>query len=135
VCVTRGAPPAADHNRVYGTDAHFEFFQKLEFDSYLLSSDTPGKSGRNQAQRVQSAWRDDELTISGEYNAVQANFNPEVGFIRRGNVSQYSGEVSWQPQIRSSDSIRNLTFGTTLDYYESESTGKVETRTHDATLG
>jgi hypothetical protein len=87
------------------------------------------------ARRFQSAWRDDELVISGEYNEVQPNFNPEVGFIRRGNISQYSGEVTWTPRLLDSETIRNLTFGTSADYYENASTGKVETRTQDATLG
>src|SRR5262249_10893599 len=68
-----------DYNRVYGPDAHFQFFDKLEFDTYLLKSDTPGKSGKNQARRFAPAWRDDELTIAAEYNSVQTNFSPEMG--------------------------------------------------------
>ena len=82
---------AADYNRVYGADAHFQFFQRLEFDSYLLRSDTPGRPGKNQARRFQTAWRDDEFSISGQYNEVQTNFNPEVGFIRRRDNSAVSG--------------------------------------------
>ena len=131
----RDSTAAGDYNRVYGADAHFQFYQKLEFDSYLLASNTPGKSGRNQARRFQSAWKDDALTISGEYNAVQTNFNPEVGFIRRENMGQYSGDFSWHPQLNNNDAIRNLTFGISTDYYESGSTGKVETRIQEGTLG
>lgn len=141
IVTNRDSTVPGDYNRVYGADAHFQFYQKLEFDSYLLGSDTgaykllPGKSGKNQARKFQSAWIDDELTISGEYNAVQTNFNPEMGFIRRGNMSQYSGEFSWKPQLRKNDTIQYLTFGTSIDYYQGGSTGKVETRTQDATLG
>src|SRR5205823_6774551 len=72
---SRNSTVAGDYNRVYGPDAHFQFFNKLDFDAYLLKSDTAGKSGKNQARRVGVGWRDDELVVSTEYNAVQSNFN------------------------------------------------------------
>ena len=75
---SRDSTVSGDYNRVYGADAHFQFRSRLEFDAYLLQSDTPGKSGSSQARRFQSAWRDDELMIGGEYNEVQPNFNPEA---------------------------------------------------------
>jgi hypothetical protein len=131
---SRGSNREDDHNRVYGSDAHFQFYQKLEFDSYILASNTPGLDGKNQARRFQSAWRDNEFTVGAQYNAVETNFNPEVGFIRRRDNTQYQGEASWSPQIDSSDKVRNLNFGTTIDYYKGGN-GKVETRSQEATLG
>src|SRR5688572_15273838 len=83
LATNRDSRTAGDYNRVYGGDAHFQFYQKLEFDSYLLRSDTPGRSGQNQARRFQTGWRDEEWLATAEYNEVQPNFNPEVGFIRR----------------------------------------------------
>jgi hypothetical protein len=135
LATNRDSAVGGDYNRVYGADAHFQFYEKLEFDSYILASATPGQSGRNQARRFQSGWRDDELTISGEYNAVQTNFNPETGFVRRGNMSQYAGDFSWRPQLNGNDTIRNLSFGTTLDYYENGTTEKIETRVQEVSTG
>ncbi len=132
---SRDSTIAGDYNRVYGTDAHFQFYQKWEFDSYVLRSDTSGRQRENQARRFQSAWRDDELVINGEYNLVQANFNPEMGFVRRGNMSQYSGDFTWKPLLRKSDTIRNLSFGTSLDYFGGSSSGKIETRTQELNAG
>jgi hypothetical protein len=123
-----------DFNRVYGADAHFQFYDRLEFDSYLLRSDTPGREGGNLARRFQTGWNDDELNINAEYNAVQPNFNPEVGFVRRGNISNYNGEFTWSPRIKH-PTIQNLNFGTTVDYYQSASTGSIETRVQTATTG
>jgi hypothetical protein len=74
------------------------------------------------------------LTISGEYNTVQPNFNPEVGFIRRSNMTQYSGDVSWQP-LADSRTIRNYVFGSSLDYYEGAASGQLETRIQSANAG
>jgi hypothetical protein len=131
----RDSTLAGDYNRVYGTDVHFQFYDRLEFDSFLLASNTPDRQGRNQARRFQTAWRDDDLTISGEYNAVQTNFNPEVGFVRRGNMSQYATDLSWRPRLERSDAIRNLIFSAGIDYYNGGETGKIETRTQEATAG
>jgi hypothetical protein len=124
---------ANDYNRVYGPDVHLQFDQ-IEVDSYILRSDTPGRPGRNQARKLLTAWRGDELNVSAEYQAVQPNFNPEVGFIRRQNISQYSADATWRPQLRRSDTIRNLTFGSNIDYYN-DGDGRIETRTQEGTLG
>jgi hypothetical protein len=130
----RSSNVSGDYNRVYGADAFFQI-DRLQFESYLLRSDTPGKSGGNQARRFQTGWRDDELSLTAEYSTVQANFNPEVGFVRRTDMTLYSGDFEWRPLIRSSEVIRNLIFGTTVDYFGGSSTGKVETRTQEANTG
>jgi hypothetical protein len=140
IVTSRDSTAVGDYNRVYGADAHLQFYQKLEFDSYLLASDTgvykaADRSAKNQARRFETAWIDDELAIVAEYNAVQTNFNPEMGFIRRKNMSQYAGEFTWKPRLTASDTIQSLTFGTTADYYKNGTTGKVETRTQEGTLG
>src|SRR5206468_2547850 len=111
LATSRASTTAGDTNRVVGTDAHLQFYSKLEFDSYLLKSDTPGRSGKNQARRFQTGWIDDELSITAQYNEVQANFNPEVGFIRRANNTQYAGDFFWRPLLQESTLIRNLVFG------------------------
>ena len=135
IMTDRESPLANDYNRVYGPDVHFQFFQRLEIDSYVLRSDTDGRSGDNMARNFLMAWRDDELTLSAEHNAVEPNFNPEVGFVRRSNMTQYSGDVSWRPLVRRSATIRNLIASTSLDYFEGGSTGEIETRTQEGTLG
>ena len=123
-----------DYNRVYGVDAHFILRDRLEIDSYILRSDTPGKTGQNYARRLQTGWRGNEWAISSEYNQVQPNFNPEVGFVRRGNHSQYAGDFSWRPLLRRSETIRNLEFATNAQYFKGVN-GKIETRTQDLQLG
>ena len=51
----RDSTVPGDYNHVYGAEAHFQFFDKLEFDSYLLKSETPGKTGKDQARRFETA--------------------------------------------------------------------------------
>ena len=131
----RDSTIGGDVNRVYGADAHLEFYERLTVDSNLVRSDTPGMSGRDYARQLEVAWRDDEVTLATGYNELQPNFNPEVGFIRRGNNRRYDGTASWNPIIESSDVIRRLTFGTSVDYYETSGTGEIETRASGLNLG
>jgi hypothetical protein len=138
---SRDSTVARDYNRVYGADAQFEFFNRLEFASYILRSDSPLRptdnkdDRRNVARKFQTGWRDEELTISAEYNTVQKNFDPQVGFIRRRQITQYTGDFAWKPLLRNSDVIRNLNFATNVDYIEGSESGNVETRTQDTTVG
>jgi hypothetical protein len=131
----RDSARAGDYNRVAGADAHFQFLHKLDFDAYLLGSDTPGRTGANLARRFQAGWTDEELVATAEYSDVQPDFNPEVGFVRRRDMKNYTSELAWKPQLRQSDLIRNFNIGTTVDYYEGSGSGEIETRVTDTTLG
>jgi hypothetical protein len=131
----RDSTIGGDFNRVYGGDAHLEFYQRLLVDANVLRSDTPDRSGQDHARQLEVAWRDDEVTLTTGYNELQPNFNPEVGFIRRGNHTRYNGTASWNPIIDSSDVIRTLTFGASVDYYETGGTREIETRASGLHLG
>jgi uncharacterized protein DUF5916/cellulose/xylan binding protein with CBM9 domain len=131
----RDSTISGDYNRLYGSDAHFQFYNKLEFDSFLLKTETPDRAGRNQARRFETGWKDDEWSLTAEYNEVQPNFNPDVGFVRRRDMEQYSGDAAWKPLVRRSAAIRNLNFQNTFNYYAGSGSGKVETRTSDSTIG
>jgi len=136
LATSRDSSIDGDYNRVYGADANFRFYSnRLEFDGYILKSDTPGLKGKNLARRVQAGWRDDEWIIGGEYNEYQTNFNPEMGFIRRRNVSHYAGEFSFNPRLTESAVVRNLVFATNFNYFENGTTGQIETRSEDFTAG
>ena len=131
----RDSTIAGDYNRVYGADVHLQFYSRLEFDTHILKSETPGLEGRDQAREFQAAWRDDEFVLAASYNEIQTNFNPEVGFVRRRNNTRYSGDASWNPLIESSSIFRNLIFRTRLDYFKDGTTDQIETREERIDLG
>jgi hypothetical protein len=135
IFTSRDAPGAAGFNRLYGVDTLLRFFdRKLDVASYLLSTDTPGRSGDTQARLFQAAWRDDSFSLVGLYETVQPNFNPEVGFVRRRDMSHYSGDASWQPRPANTAMIRNFDLSIGADLYENN-TGRVETREHSLAAG
>jgi hypothetical protein len=134
IVTDRESPVAGDYNRVYGPDLHLQLYDRLEVDSYLLRSDSPGRASRNQARNLQAAWRDDELELTAEYSAVDPNFNPEVGFVRRGSISLYAGDAAWNPQLRRSETLRSVNVSSSVDYYKGAD-GRIETRTQEASTG
>lgn len=132
---SRDSSVRGDYNRVYGADAYFQFYERLSFDSHILKSETPGRSGNDLAKQLEVAWREEELIVAAGYNEIQRHFNPELGFVRRGNNTRYNGAFSWNPRIESSRVFRNLVFGTSVEYYESEETKQIETRAQRADVG
>ena len=131
----RDSTVAGDYNRLYGVDAYFQFFNRLEFDTHIIKTDTPGLEGNDQARKFNVGWRDDELLFGATYNAVEQNFNPEVGFVRRPGVILYDGYASWNPRFDNSDLIRNLIFQAGVAYYEGATTEQIESRTERLDLG
>ena len=135
LATSRDSSVSGDYNRVYGADAYFQFYERLSFDSHILKSETPGRAGNDLAKQLEVAWREEELIVAAGYNEIQRHFNPELGFVRRGNNTRYNGVFSWNPRIERSGVFRNLVFGTSVEYYESEETKQIETRTQRADLG
>ncbi len=124
-----------DYNRVYGADIHLHFFDRLDIDSHLIQSDTPGVSNNNQARQFQASWRDDEVFAVAGYSEIQTHFNPELGFVRRSNHTRYAGQFYWSPLIEGSTLLRNFVIGTRLDYFENGGTNQIETREAALDLG
>ena len=133
IITNRDSSISGDHNRVFGADAVFQFYNRLDISGYILQSDTPGREGPSQARKFAVGWRDDDLSFGADYEKVEDDFNPEMGFIRRDDNSHYSGNFSYLPRLFGSDLIRNLTFRTSYDYWEGL-TGEIETRGNSATF-
>ena len=112
--VTDRESPVPATTTAYGPDVHLQLYDKIEVDSYLLRSDTPDRTDRNQARSVQAAWRDDELNVSTEYNRQQLQSR---GRLRApGQHVAVSGDLSWSHPDPAGRTIRNLNFGTSVDY-------------------
>jgi Domain of unknown function (DUF5916)/Carbohydrate family 9 binding domain-like len=132
VTLRDGSSP--DDNRLYGVDTFLRFFEKLEVSSYLMRTSTPSRTGKDQSRHLGVTWRDDDWSVVGDYEDVQPDFNPEVGFVRRSDMNHYSTDLSWRPRPRS-HWIRNYILGTSADYYTASSTGAVETRQQSLNTG
>jgi len=135
IVTSRDSTRSGDHNQLYGVDTLLRFFErKLDVSAYLLGTETPGLEGASQARLLDAAWRDDDFTIVGRYETVQPDFNPEVGFVRRDDMTHYAGEGSWQPRPRNRTRIRNYEFGAGADLFQ-DPTGRTETEEQTVSAG
>ena len=76
------------YNRTYGVDGNFNFFRYLTLTSFLLQTDTPDLSGKDGAGKFEMGWQDPFWRLRGGFLSIQENFNPEVGFVRRGGYDR-----------------------------------------------
>jgi uncharacterized protein DUF5916/cellulose/xylan binding protein with CBM9 domain len=128
IVTSRQSAETGDSNRLYGVDTLLRFFNgKLETSSFLMRTETPALRGRDQARLVAVGWNDDNVTVAAQYDTVQPNFNPEVGFVRRRNMTRYASDASWRPRPRGSRHVRNFTFAAGTELFLDEH-GFMETR-------
>jgi hypothetical protein len=130
---SRASSRSGDYNRVYGVDANVRITERLEAASFVYRSDTPGRRGDNNAGLVRVQWKDDDLTARTQYDILQRNFNPEVGFVRRPDTAHTVAGFSWLPR-RQRGFVQNFVLGHDFNYYAT-SAGDIYSRQHSFSTG
>jgi hypothetical protein len=69
-----------------------------------------------------------------EHLVVGANFNPEVGFVRRDDMRRLSGTARFSPRPRASRIVRKYTWAATINHIENGA-GRLETRERSGEFG
>jgi hypothetical protein len=116
--ITTGRWPAAsgpDTNAVAGVDADFRFFDNIQATAYWARTSAAGR-GDNASYRGRFVYSGDRYGFEAERVVIEPNFNPEVGFVRRGNVAVNTGSVRFSPRFRAGHLIRRLTWQGDMDY-------------------
>jgi hypothetical protein len=114
-------------NSVYGVDANLAFFQNVQVNSYYARSRTPGVSGDDQSYRGQFRYAADRYGLEVERMKVGPLFRPEVGFVRRPDVTKSSLLARFSPRPRSLPAVRKFTWELGYDRFVT-SGGILETR-------
>ncbi|MGE3178405.1 MAG: DUF5916 domain-containing protein, partial [Vicinamibacterales bacterium] len=119
-------------NAVFGADVQFAFFKNLEMLGYYAKSRTEGRTGNDESYRGRFFYNGDRYALDVDYLKVDADFNPEVGFMaRRGFVRNFVlGRYTPRPKLRG---VRRLYFESSLDNFDSSSSGALQTRTASGT--
>ncbi|MGH9217808.1 MAG: DUF5916 domain-containing protein, partial [Vicinamibacterales bacterium] len=83
-------PNGADHNRAFGADANFRFFNDLTANVAVSKSDSPvwriPGEGDDWYSKSSIAWRDNKWDARGMYQTIGGRFNDEMGFVPRTGV-------------------------------------------------
>jgi hypothetical protein len=82
---TRRDPTASADgvNTVFGVDANLSFYQSVNIVGYYAGSRTPDLKGDDRSYRARFEYDVDLFGFQIEHLAAEANFNPEIGFLRR----------------------------------------------------
>ena len=114
-------------NEVYGADGQFAFFDNVYFNGYYARSRTADRVGDDASYQGVFTYNGDLVALQLDHLRVGSNFNPEMGFLRRSDFRRTFATANYAPRPRSIESVRQFTFGGSLDYIETGA-GTVETR-------
>jgi hypothetical protein len=103
-------------NLAAGLDASFTFFDGLKLNAYIAETQTPGLGGDERSYRAQADFTGDRIGFIVDHVRVGANFNPEVGYVRRQDVRREFGRFRFSPRPARLTSIRRFDFSAEFEY-------------------
>jgi hypothetical protein len=125
-------------NFVYGADFNFatsDFLKNKNLEvsgsvAQTYTSDSINKD--NAAYNFSLSYPNDWVEFDLGINDVQANFNPEMGYIRRTNARQYRAELQFNPRPKFLRFVRNLEIKPVeISYYVNSATNKAESMNYE----
>ena len=104
---------ANDHGRTFAVDTNIGIGEFFNFTGVLgaTSSSVPGETTLTDAREaiiLTAIYRDSDWQFRGSYDRIGANFNPEVGFLRRSDFQQVSGTVWRDIRVPAVDWLRQF---------------------------
>ena len=108
------APGSA--NQMWGLDGNFAFGQNVFMSGYGARTRTDGLHGKDFSYRGQFGYGGDRYGVQVERLAVEDNFNPEVGFLRRADFRSSFAGFRFSPRPRARGTVRQYHFENSLEY-------------------
>ena len=109
------AVPGGD-NQMFAVDGNFAFLRNVELNGYLARTSTPGLRGDDYSYRGRFEYAGDRYGLTLDRLAVEDNFNPEVGFMRREDFRASSGLFRFSPRPKARQTIRQYHVESAIDY-------------------
>lgn len=129
-----------DFNRVYGVDANLRFFGRLDWNSYLIRTesetlavaDAAGPFDGQYAYRTSLNWEGNFFHGKGGVMQLGENFNDELGYYRRTAVRKWFTDIGIRPRPRVMRElgVREMHPHIVWNYYEDLSGRMVAKRLH-----
>ncbi len=114
-------------NQAYGADAAFSFGQSISTGAYYARTTTPGLEGDAESYQARFEYLADRYGARAEYLGVGANFNPEVGFLRRADIRRSFASLRFSPRPKKIKAVRKFTWEASGEYVLNGA-GSLETR-------
>jgi hypothetical protein len=107
----------AGSNQAYGVDAAMSFYDNVGLGAYYARTETPGVRRDNESYQGLFDYGADRYGAHVEYLKVGDNFNPEVGFVARGDFRRTFLTARFSPRPKASRAIRKYTWQGNFDYF------------------
>jgi len=138
----RGPSPGAaagsgDASYTTGVDATMLFFKSVNMTGYYALTSNPsarGDSVTGSSYRGRFEYNADRYGASAEHMLIDADFRPEVGYVRRSDIRRSFVQARFSPRPRRSRLIRKYTWQGSLDYVTDASATRLESREGDGLL-
>ena len=122
-------------NQAFGLDGTFTFFTNVNINTYWAKTRTDGLRGDDTSYRAQFDYPADRWGIQAERMMIGDNFNPEVGFVRRDDMTRSFGQLRFSPRLNTqrpiARTIRKLSYMGSVSHIENGD-GRLETRERTA---
>jgi len=109
-------PGRLGSNEGYGVDTAMSFFQNVRLDAYVAATHTEGRDGDNLSYRGFFDYNADKYGVQLDHLAVEPNFLPEIGFVRRTDMRRNFGQLRYSPRPKNVPHVRRLTAQSSLNY-------------------
>ena len=114
-----GAGPNAGYNHVVGVDGNIRFGGVVDWNSFLVKSETPGKSTGQYAWRSSVNYESQFMHMKVASVELGQGFEDDLGYYRRTDVRKYFLDFGLRPRSAwlQAHGIRELHPHVTWDYY------------------
>src|SRR6185503_5552001 len=89
---------SSDYNRVGGVDANIRFFQRLDWNSYLVVTRTPDVSEEQYAARTSVNYESNSFHGKLGLMSLGEHYNNDLGFYRRLGIKKWLADLGIRPR-------------------------------------
>ncbi len=127
---SRSQAVADSSSQALGVDGTFAFLTNWTVATYYAQTRAEGVSSSNSSYRLQTEYAGDRYGLQLERLAIDPNFNPEVGFLRRTDMRKNYAQARFSPRPRRIRSVRKFV-GIGQYTHVEDAAGRVTTRLAD----
>lgn len=113
---------SAGYNRVLGFDTKYRFWSTSEFNAWFTNVWDDMDALNDRAGHASLQLQNDTYASGFSYTTVGKNYSPALGFVRRRDMRQYSGNLGYNPTVEFSGlpALRRFNFSTSYNYIEGQ---------------
>ncbi len=123
------------YNRALGFDTRYRFWSSSQFDAWFTNVWDSNNLLNDAAGNITLQLENDIYEGGASFTSVGENYSPELGFVRRTDFRQYSGNLGYMPNVdfERVPSVRKLFFQTSFDLFEGQD-GALQTTEYTASI-